>query len=26
VFVAALIAVTWFDRRSRADDPDQEIS
>ena len=26
VFVAALIAVTWFDRRGRANDPDQEIS
>jgi uncharacterized membrane protein (DUF373 family) len=26
VFVAALIAVTWFDRRSRAGDLDQEIS
>ena len=26
VFVAALIAVTWFDRRGRAGDPDQEIS
>jgi uncharacterized membrane protein (DUF373 family) len=26
VFVAALIAVTLFDRRNRADAPDQEIS